>query len=83
MPMWWNEKDGIDTVFTFWAPARPAKIVGGIFGMKSTAPVRVKDSILSPMPAPADQLDLTTIERMKRVRDPNLLGRRRSHTTCI
>src|SRR5215471_10875914 len=40
MPMWWNEKDGIETVLTFCAPARPAKIVGGIFGMKSTAPVR-------------------------------------------
>ncbi len=51
--------------------------------VKSTALVCVKDPILSPVPAPADQFDLAAMKGMKRVRNPNLSGRRRSHTTCI
>jgi hypothetical protein len=35
------------------------------------------------MPASADQFNLATAERMKGVRDTDLLVGRRSHTTCI
>jgi hypothetical protein len=51
--------------------------------VKPAALICIKDPILAPMPAPADQLDLAAMKGMKRVRDPNLSGRRRSHTTCI
>jgi hypothetical protein len=51
--------------------------------VKPTALVRIKDPVLAPMPASVDQLDLAAMEGMKRVRDSNLSGRRRSHTTCI
>jgi hypothetical protein len=50
---------------------------------KSTSLVRIKDPILAPMPASAEQFNLATAERMKGVRDPDLLVRRPSHTTCI
>jgi hypothetical protein len=51
--------------------------------VKPAALICIKDPILAPMPAPADQFDLAAMKGMKRVRDPNLSGRRRSHTTCI
>jgi len=35
------------------------------------------------MPASAEQFNLATAERMKGVRDPDLLVRRPSYTTCI
>jgi hypothetical protein len=50
---------------------------------KSTSLVQINDPVLAPMPASADQFNLATAERMKGVRDTDLLVGRRSHTTCI
>jgi hypothetical protein len=50
---------------------------------KSTSLVQIEDPILAPMPASAEQLNLATAERMKGVRDMDLLVRRCSDTTCI
>jgi len=50
---------------------------------KSTSLVRINDPILTPMSASADQFNLATVKGMKGVGETNLLGRGRSHTSCI
>ncbi len=50
---------------------------------KSTSLIQIKDPILAPMPAAADQFNFASAERMKGMRNTDLLVGRRSHTTCI
>lgn len=48
---------------------------------KATIFANVDNSVLAPMPPPADQVELTTRMRMKRVRDAHRAPGR-IHTTC-